>query len=114
MPNESSREESERYRRSWHSYVARRNLMVALFLSFSLVGVLVARLKLGEGIDFAILAGWVAVYLLGAWWLTLWTCPRCGKRFGDRLWTPRCRSCGLEKEEIAAVAHHHGPKASGA
>jgi len=95
----------ERYRRAWHSYVARRNLLVVLFLSFVFVGFLVARLKLGEIADLAILVGWIAIYLGGAWWLTQWACPRCGKRYGDRLWTQRCASCGLAKDEVASVAH---------
>jgi hypothetical protein len=97
-------QEVERYRRAWTSYVVRRNLVVVLFVSFVLVGVVTAKLKLGEGVDFAILLGWVGVYLVGAWWLTEWKCPRCGKVFGHRLWTERCISCDLGKDEVEAVA----------
>jgi hypothetical protein len=97
-------QEVERYRRAWRSYVARRNLVVVLFLSFILVGYVTAHLKLGEAVDLGILLGWVCVYLLGAWWLTEWRCPRCGKVFGHRIWTERCISCDLSKDEIAAAA----------
>lgn len=102
MPGEGP-QEAATYRRAWHSYVARRNLVVVLFLSFLFVGFLIARLKLGELKDFSIMVGWICVYLAGAWWLTEWKCPRCGKVFGHRLWTQRCISCDLSKEEIAAV-----------
>jgi hypothetical protein len=104
MPDEISPQERERYRRAWHSYVARRNLVVVLFLSFVFVGFVVARLRLGELKDFGILVGWIIVYLTGAWWLTEWRCPRCGKIFANRLWTQRCISCGLSKDEVAARA----------
>lgn len=97
--------DAERYRRAWHSYVARRNLLIVLFLGFIFVGFLAARLRLGEVADFAILAGWILVYLGAAWWLTQWTCPRCGKRFGDRLWTQRCANCGLTRDEVASLSH---------
>jgi hypothetical protein len=95
--------ETEHYRRSWQSYVIRRNLVVLLFLGFIAVGVATAKLHLGEGMDFVVLLGWIAVYLAGAWWLTEWHCPRCGKVFGHRLWTERCISCNLSKKEIEAV-----------
>ena len=62
------------------------------------------KLKLGELADFAILLGWIGVYLAGGWWLTEWKCPRCGKVFGHRIWTTRCISCDLSKEDVAAVA----------
>ncbi|MGD0986607.1 MAG: hypothetical protein ABR874_02270 [Candidatus Sulfotelmatobacter sp.] len=103
-PGEGGASEVEQYRSAWHSYVARRNLVVVLFVSFIFVGFATARLKLGEAVDFAILLGWVGVYLAGAWWLTEWKCPRCGKVFGHRLWTARCISCDLSKDEVAAVA----------
>jgi hypothetical protein len=104
-PATNDQQEIERYRAAWRSYVARRNLVVVLFLSFILVGFAAARLNLGEPVDFAILIGWIGVYLLGAWWLTEWRCPRCGKVFGHRIWTERCISCDLSKNEIAATAH---------
>jgi hypothetical protein len=104
LPAHGDLQEVERYRRAWHSYVARRNLVVVLFLSFVFVGFATARLKLGEAIDFVILLAWVGVYLIGAWWLTEWRCPRCGKVFGHRIWTERCISCDLSKTEIAALA----------
>ena len=94
----------EIYRRAWHSYVARRNLVVVLFVSFLFLGFMIGKLKMGEGKDFAILLAWVGVYLAGAWWLTEWKCPRCGKIFGNRLWTQRCISCDLSKDEVEAVA----------
>ena len=97
-------QEVERYRRAWHSYVARRNLVVVLFLSFIFLGLMIGKLKLGEPADFAILLAWIVVYLAGAWWLTEWKCPRCGKVFGHRLWTERCISCDLSKDDVAAVA----------
>ncbi|MFY9741737.1 MAG: hypothetical protein WA252_10830 [Candidatus Sulfotelmatobacter sp.] len=103
-PGEGGPSEIERYRRAWGSYVARRNLVVVLFLSFIFLGLMVGKLKLGEPADFAILLGWIGVYLAGAWWLTEWKCPRCGKVFGHRLWTARCISCDLSKEEVAVVA----------
>jgi len=43
------------------------------------------------------------VYLAGGWWLTEWKCPRCGKVFGHRIWTQRCISCDLSKDEVEAV-----------
>jgi hypothetical protein len=104
LPGEGDPEDLEVYRRAWHSYVARRNLVVVLFISFLFLGLVIGKLKLGEGKDFAILLAWVLVYLAGAWWLTEWKCPRCGKIFGNRLWTQRCISCDLSKEEVAAVA----------
>ncbi len=104
MPDPSNTEDRETYRRAWRSYVVRRNLVVGLFLSFIVLGLVIGRLQLGEPADFGILLGWVGVYLLGAWWLTEWKCPRCGKVFGHRLWTQRCISCDLSKEEVAAVA----------
>src|SRR5579863_5092588 len=104
MPSEISGQDVEKYRRAWHSYVARRNLVVVLFLSFAFVGVLAAKLRLGELKDFGMLLFWIAVYLTGAWWLTEWRCPRCGKIFANRLWTQRCISCGLSKDEVAARA----------
>ena len=92
------------YRRSWHSYQARRNLVVVLFLSFIFLGIAISKWKLGEAADFAILLAWIGVYLAGGWWLTEWRCPRCGKVFGNRLWTQRCISCELSKDEVAAAA----------
>jgi hypothetical protein len=103
-PALDDQQEVERYRRAWRSYVGRRNLVVVLFLSFIFVGFATAKLKMGEGVDFVLLLVWIGIYLLGAWWLTEWRCPRCGKVFGHRLWTERCISCDLSKEEIAAVA----------
>jgi hypothetical protein len=108
MPAEIGPQELERYRRAWRSYVARRNLVVVMFVSFIFVGFLIARLQLGELKDFGILAAWIAIYLTAAWWLTEWRCPRCGKIFGNRLWTQRCISCGLSKDEIAARAQKTG------
>jgi hypothetical protein len=107
-PGEGGPGEAEQYRRAWRSYVARRNLVVVLFLSFIFLGVMVGKLKLGEPTDFVILLLWVGVYLAGGWWLTDWKCPRCGKVFGHRLWTERCISCDLSKEEVAAVARGKG------
>ncbi len=104
MPDASDPQELQAYRRAWRSYVARRNLVVVLFLSFIFLGVMVGKLKLGEPADSAILLGWVGVYLLGAWWLTEWECPRCGKVFGHRLWTQSCISCDLSKDDVEAVA----------
>jgi len=103
-PGEGGPQDVERYRRAWRSYVARRNLVVVLFLSFVFLGFMLGKLKLGEPADFAILLGWVGVYLAGGWWLTEWKCPRCGKVFGHRLWTQKCISCDLSKDEVAAVA----------
>ena len=65
-PGEGGPQDVERYRRAWHSYVARRNLVVVLFLSFIFLGFMIGKLKLGEPADFAILLGWIAVYLAGA------------------------------------------------
>ncbi|MGA7928115.1 MAG: hypothetical protein WCA20_19265 [Candidatus Sulfotelmatobacter sp.] len=104
MPGEGGPQDVAVYRRAWHSYVVRRNLVVVLFLSFILLGFMMGKLKLGEPTDFAILLGWIGVYLAGAWWLTEWKCPRCGKVFGNRLWTQRCISCQLSKDQVAAVA----------
>ena len=102
-PGEGGPEVIAMYRRSWRSYVLRRNLVVVLFVSFVLVGALIGKLKLGEAADLAILLGWIGVYLAAGWWLTDWKCPRCGKVFGHRLWTQRCISCDLGKDEVAAV-----------
>lgn len=107
-PGEGGPGEAERYHRAWRSYVARRNLVVVLFLSFIFLGLMVGKLKLGEPTDFVILLLWVGVYLAGGWWLTDWKCPRCGKVFGHRLWTERCISCDLSKEEVAAAARGKG------
>jgi hypothetical protein len=104
MPDENSPHDVATYRRAWHSYVARRNLVVVLFLSFIFLGLMIGKLKLGEPADSAILLGWILVYLAGGWWLTEWKCPRCGKVFGHRLWTQRCISCDLSKDDVAAVA----------
>jgi hypothetical protein len=104
MPDENSPQDVATYRRAWHSYVARRNLVVVLFLSFIFLGLMIGKLKLGEPADSAILLGWILVYLAGGWWLTEWKCPRCGKVFGHRLWTQRCISCDLSKDDVAAVA----------
>ncbi|MFZ0308861.1 MAG: hypothetical protein WAL89_11835 [Candidatus Sulfotelmatobacter sp.] len=104
MPGEGGGQDVEIYRRAWHSYVVRRNLVVALFVSFVFLGLLIGKLKLGEPTDFAILLVWVGVYLAGGWWLTEWKCPRCGKVFGHRLWTQRCISCDLSKDDVAAAA----------
>jgi hypothetical protein len=103
-PGEGGPQDVERYRRAWHSYVARRNLVVVLFLSFIFLGFMLGKLKLGEAADLAILLGWIGVYLAGAWWLTEWRCPRCGKVFGHRLWTQKCISCDLSKDEVETVA----------
>ncbi len=104
MPGEGDSQDVEAYRRAWRSYVVRRDLVVVLFASFVFLGVLIGRLKLGEPTDFAILLVWVGVYLAGGWWLTEWKCPRCGKVFGHRLWTQKCISCDLSKDDVAAVA----------
>jgi hypothetical protein len=104
LPGEGGSQDSATYRRAWHSYVARRNLVVVLFLSFIFLGFMIGKLKLGEPTDFAILAAWIGVYLGGAWWLTEWRCPRCGNIFGHRLWTQRCISCGLSKDDVADAA----------
>jgi len=75
-----------------------------LFVGLVPLGALIARLKLSEIISMSVLEGWIVVYLAGAWWLTQWKCPRCGNAFANRLWTARCISCGLSKDEVAAVA----------
>jgi hypothetical protein len=103
-PGEGGAQDVEVYRRAWHSYVARRNLVVVLFVSFVFLGFIIAKLSLSEIRDLALLVVWIAVYLVGAWWLTEWKCPRCGKVFANRLWTQRCISCELSKDEVAAVA----------
>jgi hypothetical protein len=108
LPDKGSPEDVETYRRAWRSYVVRRNLVVALFLSFILLGLVIGKLKLGEPADFAILLVWIGVYLAGGWWLTEWKCPRCGKVFGHRLWTQRCISCDLSKDDVAMVAQGKG------
>ncbi len=79
VPGEGGPQDVERYRRAWHSYVARRNLVVALFLSFIFLGLMIGKLKLGEGADLAILLGWIGVYLAGGWWLTEWNVRGAGK-----------------------------------
>lgn len=79
-----------------------------LFLSFVLLGLAIGKLHLGEPADFAVLLVWIGVYLAGAWWLTEWRCPRCGKVFGHRIWTERCMSCDLSKREIEAVVRGKG------
>jgi hypothetical protein len=103
MPTEISPQDVPRYVRAWHNYVARRNLVVVLFMGLVPLGFLIARLKLGEFVSMGAMVGWIAVYLAAAWWLTQWKCPRCGNLFANRLWTPRCISCGLGKDEVAAV-----------
>ena len=103
MPGEISPQDVQRYRTAWHNYVARRNLVVVLFVGLVPLGALIARLKLNEIVSMGMLLGWIAVYLAGAWWLTQWKCPRCGKEFANRLWTPRCISCGLSKDEVATA-----------
>ncbi len=65
MPDEGSPQDVDIYRRAWHSYVARRNLVVVLFLSFIFLGFMIGKLKLGEPADFSILMGWIGVYLAG-------------------------------------------------
>jgi hypothetical protein len=104
VPGEGGPQEVEAYRRAWHSYVAPRNLVVVLFLGLVPLGFLIARLKLGEIVSMGVMVSWIAVYLAGAWWLTQWKCPRCGNTFSNRLWTARCVSCGLSKDEASAVA----------
>jgi hypothetical protein len=104
LPDPSNPQDLQTYRRAWRSYVARRNLVVVLFLSFIILGLVIGKLKLGEPADSAILVGWIAVYLAGGWWLTEWKCPRCGKVFGHRLWTQRCISCDLNKDDVEAMA----------
>jgi hypothetical protein len=104
IPGEGGPQDVEKYRRAWHSYVARRNLVVVLFVGLVPLGALIARLKLSEIISMSVLAGWIVVYLVGAWWLTQWKCPRCVNAFANRLWTARCISCGLSKDEVEAVA----------
>jgi hypothetical protein len=101
--NELSTQDVQRYRIAWNSYVLRRNVMVVLFVGFVPLGILIAKVKMGERVSFALLVGWIVVYLTGAWWHTQWRCPRCGKIFANRLWTQRCMSCGLSKDEIAGV-----------
>jgi len=104
MADEISPQDVERYRQAWHNYAARRNLVMVLFVGLVPLGFLIARLKMGEIINFALLVVWITAYLAGAWWLTQWKCPRCGKMFSDRLWTPRCIACELSKDEVAAMA----------
>jgi hypothetical protein len=104
VPGAGGPQDVEKYRRAWHSYVARRNLVVVLFMGLVPLGFLIARLKLGEIVSMGVMVSWIAVYLAGAWWLTQWKCPRCGNTFSNRLWTPRCISCGLSKDEAEAVA----------
>ena len=103
MPDELSAEDVQRYRIAWNSYGARRNLVVVLFVGFVPLGILIAKLKMGELLSFALLVGWIIVYLSGAWWFTQWKCPRCGKMFANRLWSQSCISCGLSKDEIGVV-----------
>jgi hypothetical protein len=104
MADEISARDLERYGGAWHNYVARRNLVVVLFVGLVPLGALIARLKLSEVVSMSVLAGWIVAYLAGAWWLTEWKCPRCGKEFANRLWTARCISCGLSKDDVAAAA----------
>jgi hypothetical protein len=105
MAAEISPQDVQRYRQAWNIYVARRNLVVVLFVGLVPLGFLISRLRLSEILSMGVMAGWIAVYLAAAWWLTQWRCPRCGKAFANRLWTPRCMSCGLSKDEAEAVAH---------
>ena len=57
-PQAASPQDAERYRRAWSSYVVRRNVVVALFVSFVFLGFVIGKLKLGEPADFAILLVW--------------------------------------------------------
>ena len=96
---------AETYRRAWHSYVARRNLVVVLFVGLVPLAYLISRLKLSEILSMGVMVAWIGAYLAGAWWFTQWRCPRCGHAFSNRLWTPRCMTCGLDKDEISLAAH---------
>ncbi len=103
MAGELNEQDVQRYRIAWNSYVLRRNLMIVLFVGFVPLGILIAKVKMSERAGFALLIGWVVVYLMGAWWHTQWKCPRCGKVFANRIWTQNCISCGLSKDEVDAV-----------
>src|SRR5258708_20459242 len=84
-PGEGGPQDLDRYRRAWHSYVARRNLVVVLFLSFIFLGFMIGKLKLGEPADFGIMLLWIGVYLAGGWWLTEWRGPPPRERFAHPL-----------------------------
>jgi len=103
MAGEFSEQDLQRYRTAWNSYVLRRNLMVVLFVGFVPLGILIAKVKMSERVGFALLIGWIVIYLAGAWWHTQWRCPRCGQIFANRIWTQNCISCGLSKDEVAVV-----------
>jgi hypothetical protein len=103
MAEQLSQQDVQRYLIAWTSYVTRRNLMIVLFVGFVPLGILMAKLKLGPVVSLAVVLGWIVIYLTGAWWLTEWKCPRCGRTFANRLWTQRCMSCGLTKDELAAM-----------
>src|SRR5260370_41714708 len=107
-PGEGGPQDLDRYRRAWHSYVARRNLVVVLFLSFIFLGFMIGKLKLGEPADFGIMLLWIGVYLAGGWWLTEWRCPRCGKVFGHRLGAQRSLNLVLWQNRGEGVARRGG------
>src|SRR5260370_39724766 len=104
-PGEGGPQDLDRYRRAWHSYVARRNLVVVLFLSFIFLGFLIGKLKLGQPADFGIMLLWIVVYLAVGWLLTVWRRPRRLKVLaqislvhrGPRVHFSKCLGYGVAK-----------------
>jgi Zn ribbon nucleic-acid-binding protein len=113
---ELSPEQTPGYREGWADYVARRNLLIFIFLGYIPWGVLMFLAKEYLGLPSRVAEGlivaWFIAFPIAGVRYQLWKCPRCGKGFAYTWWynkgffARKCAHCGLSKREIATIARY--------
>jgi hypothetical protein len=72
------------------------------FLVVALLGILLAKLSLGDFAFYILGPAWIIAFVVVALRLQFFKCPRCSKRFFCTLWfnnpfAKKCAHCGLPK-----------------
>jgi hypothetical protein len=111
---ELNSEQEASYREGWADYVARRNLLIFIFIGYVPWGVLMFLAKeylaLPKGVAEGLIVVWFIAFPIAGIRYQLWKCPRCGKGFAYTWWysksffARKCAHCGLSKREIATIA----------
>ena len=114
MSTEISQEDAVLYSEGWADYIARRNLLLFIFLGYVPWAVLMFLAKEYLGLPSRVAEGliiaWFIAFPIAGVRYQLWKCPRCGKGFAYTWWYNKsffartCAHCGLSERDIATIA----------